>query len=146
MSIRGAVRRSVAKRPHQFDVITAVAVRAGGGTRRAETRYGPFTGAFFDPTMAAPGGPNTELTDPATDKGWRLVCGPLQWPAQALNAAATGAQQMGPPYVPVTLHDRADERDVIDGYELGRFRVLKISELGGFGTNQGYRLVLERYT
>jgi hypothetical protein len=138
VSVTTNIARLVQRRPHDFFVLQTVRVQSDGGLSNVTKRYGPFQGAFFDPALAAPGGPNTEIQDIRDDKGYRLNFLPLVVPVGSPDGRAGDA---------VTLRDRPTERDKIDALDLGTFNVLKVSNLGYDPNNkspEAYRAILER--
>lgn len=138
MSAGSTIQRLVTRRPHPFYVVQSVRVQSDGGMSNVTKRYGPFTGAFFDPTMSAPGGPNTEIEDIRTDTGWRLNFLPLTVPVGSPDGRVGDA---------VAVRDRPNERDQIDGVDLGMFRVLKVTPIGydaNVSAPEAYRAILER--
>jgi hypothetical protein len=138
MSAGSTIARLVSRRPHPFYVVQQIREQTDGGMTNVTKRYGPFSGAFFDPTMAAPGGPNTEIEDIRTDVGWRLNFMPLVVPVGSPDGRVGDS---------VTLRDRGTERDEIDGTDLGTFRVLKCTPIGydsDANAPEAYRAILER--
>jgi hypothetical protein len=134
------IARLVSRRPHDFYLLQSTREQTDGGLSNVTKRYGPFQGAFFDPAMAYPGGPNTEIEDIRDDRGWRLNFTPLVVPVGSPD---------GRPGDAVAVRDAATERDSIDALDLGLFRVLKVSMLGYDPDRQApeaYRAILERQT
>lgn len=126
VTVASAVRRLVGRRPTTFYIERGTRATVEGHQETATADFGPFTGALFDPTMAAPGGPNTDMEDIRTDVGWRLTF----------------------PVLPgVTMKDQPSERDSVRvevGADVTRFRVLKVTPLGGAVTPGGFRAILEK--
>src|SRR4051812_16956454 len=140
MSAATAIARLLGRYGHDFYLVQQTRETVDGSLRNVTKRYGPFQGAFFDPAMAYPGGPNTEIEDIRDDRGWRLNFLPLSVPQGSPD---------GRPGDPVSVRDRTDERDQIDATDLGSFRVLKVSWLGfdpATQQAQAYRAILERQT
>jgi hypothetical protein len=121
--------RLIALRGQPFYVLQTLRRQVEGHMESTTLRYGPFMGAFFDPTMASPGGPNTEVQDIRDDKGWRVNYMPL---------ISNGRQ--------ITLRDKPDERDSIDAVTKGIFVVIKVTPIGKEvdGLAESYRAILER--
>lgn len=138
MSAASTIARLVAIRGHDFYVVQRRREQIEGSIQNVKRRYGPFSGAFFDPTMTPPGGPNTEMEDIREDRGWRVNYLPLVVPAGSPDGRAGDS---------VTLSDRPDERDWIDALDLGNFEVLKVSGIGYNVRNQrpeAYRAIIDR--
>lgn len=132
MSILSTMQRLVALRPQTFWVVRHERSSEEGHLENLTSIYGPYTGALFDPSMTAPGGPNTDIEDVRTDSGWRLNFAPLP---------------------DIVLVDSELERDSVlftdpysGGYDHARFRILKVTPLGGAVAPGGFRAILEKYT